>query len=134
MKINIKQYVTKKNITILATVALLITIGTFISKANKDIAETKKQLIESELKANTKSDIEILENKAAMQDKAAKNHLNEIEEYKELIVEHQNKYEESILKERCYKSQINRKIDWLEYNLNYCDNKDNLNQYKIKKY
>lgn len=34
-------------------------------------------------------------------------------------------------KQSCLKEQLNRLVEWLSYNLNYCDNKDNLSKFEV---
>lgn len=131
MKTNNKAF---RIVLILAIVISFILIGMFVSNRINNAAEAKKHIKELTIKVNTKSDIEILESKARLNNNSAKDKIEEIKQLENRIKKLRTEYELSVLTERCVKSQITRKIDWLEYNLNYCDNKDNLKQYKIKKY
>ena len=90
--------------------------------------------IKAEAKANKKSDIELLEFWAKENASSAKQRLEDIAWYKLEITKLQWLYETELLTQRCYEAQIDRKINWLEYNIEYCKDETNLDQYRTKKY
>ncbi len=128
---NLKKYINWIIISLI--VILLIWMSMFILKQNKSIAQANVNIIQLEYDINNKSDIEILENLASKANTSNINYLNKINNYKKTIKKLEIKFETSILKERCFKAQINRKIEWLEYNYNHCKEIKNLNQFRLKK-
>lgn len=82
---------------------------------------------------NTQSDVEILWSNADYARQEADKILSEIEELKAFIVLAEPKYEKQILITVCNKDQINRMINWLEYNTEYCSEESNLELYRTKK-
>lgn len=46
------------------------------------------------------------------------------------IVELESKKQKLELEVVCWKNQMNRLVDWLEYNLGYCQDENNLNKFK----
>lgn len=126
---------TKKNLFIWA-VLILIIIWVCSHQYNKiRILETKKQVLEQQVQKEKtkKSDIEILEQWAKENAVFAKSRLKEIKKYKVEIKKLEALYEEELLTQRCYEAQIERKINWLEYNLNYCKDKKNIQQFRTVK-
>ena len=82
---------------------------------------------------NTQSDVEILWSNADYARQEADKILSEIEELKAFIVLAEPRYEKQILITVCNKDQINRMINWLEYNTEYCSEESNLELYRTKK-
>jgi len=96
-------------------------------KSNKIINELAKE-------SNTLSDVEILEERARKAWESADKILEVIEEAKLLIVKAEPEYEKKLLIKECNLHQINRKVTLEEYNLDYCLNQENLDQFRTKKY
>lgn len=139
--LNTLRRLTRKDyafILLLIVALYFVTIYLLADNARK-INETKITMMEQEqikleAKANKRSDIEILEAKASENADYVKSRLEEIESYKEAIKILEWLYETELLTQRCYESQIDRKINDLEYNLDYCEEEVNLDQFRSKKY
>ena len=122
--------------------AIILTISVAFYHYNlylNNIYTAKIQILEeektqAEAQAKKKSDIELLEFYAAENAAFAKQRLEDITYHKEEITKLQSLYETELLTQRCYEAQIDRKINWLEYNLDYCKDEANLDQYRTKKY
>lgn len=127
IKYTIVPFVKKHYITITIIIVILLIWTSFITEKIGSIKDSY------EAKMSQKSDIETLENVAKNAIKSKNDALLEISKAKKIIEENTIKYEVWILVTRCTKSQINRKIDWLEYSLDYCKDKNNLNTFKEKK-
>ena len=129
-----------KNIKTITAIIVVIIISIFIwntiiknkeATFQKKLKEQQKEI--SELK-NEQSDVEILSEQASIFSKDAKLQLENIDKLKESIKTAESKYEFNILTKRCYETQMDRLINGLEYNLEYCKVKDNLEQFRKKKY
>ena len=118
----------------ISLIAMVITFHSEMNTNNSKVEILKNEKAEAEAKANKKSDIEMLEFYAKENAYFAKDRLKEIAEYKEEITKLEWLYETEVLTQRCYESQIDRKINWLEYNLEYCKDESNLEQFRSKKY
>ena len=131
-----------KIIIIVATTIVFIFVVMYINnyiniqKAKYKLLEEQSSYMIQEAKAQAekKSDIEILEMNAAEMAATSKVRLNDIESLKEEIAKLEKLYEVELLSQRCYESQIDRKINWLEYNIDYCKDENNLVQFRSKKY
>ena len=127
-----------KNLKTITVIIVVIIISIFIwntiiknKEFQKKLKEQQKEI--SELK-NEQSHIEILSEQASIFSKDAKLQLENIDKLKESIKTAESKYEFNILTKRCYETQMDRLINGLEYNLEYCKVKDNLEQFRKKKY
>lgn len=124
-------------IVILLAIAFAIT--TNIREADQEAYDAKLEMKQQEIIdlkeiSNKKSDIEMLEFHAKENAYYAKEKLDSIAGYKAEIINLEEGYETNILFQRCFESQIDRKINGLEYNMEYCKDKDNLDQFRSKKY
>lgn len=52
-----------------------------------------------------------------------------IKDLESLLKNTENKIKTETKKETCLKQQLDRLVEWLEYNLTYCENKDNLSKF-----
>jgi len=124
----IKDFFKKNKISILISLLFIIIIWLAIRNTYLYITIKEKEVI-----INNKSEIEVLEAKAIEANNKSNNHLMIIKKLRKEISNNEKAYELELLRERCIKSQIERKIDWLEYQLNYCDNNKNLEYFRLKK-
>ena len=124
----IKEFFKKNRISILIPLLFIIIIWLAIRNTYLYITIKEKEVI-----INNKSEIEVLEAKAIEANNKSNNHLMIIKKLRKEISNNEKAYELELLRERCIKSQIERKIDWLEYQLNYCDNNKNLEYFRLKK-
>lgn len=124
----IKDFFKKNKISILISLLFIIIIWLAIRNTYLYITIKEKEVI-----INNKSEIEVLEAKAIDANNKSNNHLMIIKKLRKEISNNEKAYELELLRERCIKSQIERKIDWLEYQLNYCDNNKNLDYFRLKK-
>jgi len=124
----IKEFFKKNKISILIPLLFIIIIWLAIRNTYLYITIKEKEVI-----INNKSEIEVLEAKAIDANNKSNNHLMIIKKLRKEISNNEKAYELELLRERCIKSQIERKIDWLEYQLNYCDNNNNLDYFRLKK-
>ena len=124
----IKDFFKKNRISILIPLLFIIIIWLAIRNTYLYITIKEKEVI-----INNKSEIEVLEAKAIEANNKSNNHLMIIKKLRKEISNNEKAYELELLRERCIKSQIERKIDWLEYQLNYCDNNKNLEYFRLKK-
>ena len=92
----------------------------------------KDSIEELETKVNTKSDIEMLDFYASEAKMYSEYRLETIAELKEELKLVEWLYEFEILQVRCYKSQIDRKINWLEYQMDFCKSQENLDTFRKK--
>jgi hypothetical protein len=108
-----------KIIIIVATTIVFIFVVMYINnyiniqKAKYKLLEEQSSYMIQEAKAQAekKSDIEILEMNAAEMAATSKVRLNDIESLKEEIAKLEKLYEVELLSQRCYESQIDRKIN-----------------------
>lgn len=133
------MYNIKKNSKIIIwTVIISIIILVWIHLLNKiAYLEAKKDmLIEESIDLNKeidkKSDIEMLDFYASEAKMFSEHRLETIEELKEELKLVEWLYEFEILQVRCFQFQITRKINWLEYNINYCKDTSNLDAFRKK--
>ena len=102
---------------ILFIVLILLNV---ILEQNKSIELTKQELVKAQSK---KSNTDIIS--STILDKKNKIVLTEKEikelEWRKLQLE---------LEVNCWKNQLDRLIDWLEYNLDYCKDTNNLSKFK----
>lgn len=113
---------------------ILLVITTRYYSQENVVANNNIKIIELQKQLDMKSDIEILEEAALSNARYAKSRLVDIIEYKKAISKLESLYESELLTQRCYESQIDRKINWFEYNINYCKDKLNILKFKSKKY
>jgi len=123
---------TKIIIITILIISILSAFTIYSYQSNKLKAIQKQNLI-LQRKVEKKSDIEILEERAKWNFNNSQKTLQEINHYKEMVKILEPLYEIAILRKRCYEAQIERKINWLEYNLNYCKDENNLEQFRKKK-
>ena len=147
MNIDFKKVVNNATATgLVAIVIVFIWYDIYQSNKELEIANAKielaaseakikaaQELLEAQAKANKNSDIEILEGRARESSEASKDHMKTIEEARALIKSTEPKYETELLRSICYTNQITRKIDWVEYNLEYCKTDSNLEQFRTVK-
>jgi len=105
-----------KNYKLLLFIIIILIIILFFGNSN---IEQQKQI---EI-LNKKSNEEIIIQNIKEKKKSIVNIENEIKE-KELLLELNKK------QDLCLKQQLNRLIEWLEYQMDYCDNKDNLENFQ----
>lgn len=132
MKLSNKDY-----IIIWMVISLVLWIILFDNKTrdnNTKIDSLIEENILLEEKVIKKSDIEMLEFFASESKMFADKHIKDIEDTKIYLKELEELYEIETLQLRCYTTQMNRKISWLEYNIYYCAEDDNLEQFRTKKY
>ena len=129
-----KKYINRKNIIIVVwIITLLIIQGVSLNNSKiKDLAKAQIKIQELENKMKIPSPIEELSIKVWDNNRIAEKHLAEIENLKLEIQEHQGVYEHSLLKKRCYSEQIIRLSEDLETENWYCEDKDNLENYRGK--
>lgn len=130
-----------KNKIIMALIAVgslvIILVSFYISWIINSLKEENVKLelknIDLEEEVNASSDIEILEKRIKLHRLDSEDSLEIISQYELLIKEEQGYYESAILSKVCEETQLNRKLNWLEYNMEYCLNESNLEQYRTKK-
>lgn len=136
-----KEYI-KEHYKVIAIVILLIvlvwtlyvdTIRTNDAKLRLIQQEADRKIDEATAKSKEKSDVEILEFRASESKHYSDEYMEDIEAAKELIKNTEPLYELELLRSKCFTNQISRKIDWLEYNINYCNNDENLKQFRTVK-
>lgn len=101
---------------------------------NAKLGIMQEVLEEAEIKLLIQSDIETLESYARENASLSKWRLEEISKYKDKIIFLEELYEDEVLSQRCFEHQIDRKINWLEYSIEYCNAETNLDQFRTKKY
>lgn len=137
----------KRNIkAILMVVLVIVAVITNISYMLDNQAKEYEEKLEIQNKESIKviddlvklthkqSDIEILGFAANIAATDAKSRLEHIEELKLEIKTQQEIYEFQLLTQRCFEAQIYRMTNNLEYNLEYCKEEVNLEQFRTKKY
>lgn len=137
----------KKNaIAIAITVTIVAILAIFIAdlfddqaaeyKAKLSMQEQESNKVINELAeiSNKQSDIELLGEAANIAATNAKDGLDHIEKLRAEIKSEEKEYEFQLLTQRCFESQIFRMTSNLEYNLEYCKDKANLEQFRTKKY
>jgi len=129
-----KKYINRKNIIIVVWIIILLTLqGISLTNSKiKALAKKEIEIQELEKKMKIPSPIEELSIKVWDNNRIAEKHLAEIENLKLEIQEHQGVYEYSLLKKRCYSEQIIRLSEDLETENWYCEDKDNLENYRGK--
>lgn len=127
IKYTVFPFIKKHYITITIIIVILVIWTSFVTEKISSIKDTY------EAKMSQKSDIEALESMATTAITSRNDAKKEIDKAKKIVEENTIKYEVWTLVSRCAKAQINRKIDWLEYSLDYCKDKNNLNTFKEKK-
>jgi len=113
------------------TIVILSIVSIYMIYNMLTIERAKVKLLNNQVV--TLSDIEILERWANKNATSAKTRLYNIDELKQTIWSLEKMYEKETLTKRCYESQIDRKINWLEYNVKYCELPENLEQFRSKK-
>jgi len=121
MKLTNKQY----TLIIIISAILLISYVSFATYRNHKI-ELQKRDLQIEALEKQKSQIEIL---SANADKFRKLSNNNIKEIENLQIE----YELNTLTFRCYQNQVLRLTENEVVNNEFCNKKENLEQYKVKK-
>lgn len=118
--------------SIVLIILILIGLAYVQSKFNTELAlrESKIELLEEKVKEQ--SLIEIFGQKANDLQNEADVNLAEIEHLKLQITSAEEVYEMNILKKRCYQDQIKRMTENMEVDKNFCENIDNLENYKKK--
>lgn len=124
---------------ILLVISLLLTGALFVSSNKVDRANAKTTLAQQEAdkykaKSESKSDVELLDEQAQVARLASERKLEEINKLEAAIKTERKLYEEYVLTHRCATNQLKRKAEWLEYNTNYCEDKNNLSQFKTVKH
>lgn len=118
--------------------SLFLMINALISEKNNNelqVTEYEKQIDSISKQRDKQSDIEILWSKADYARQDAEEYLADINEAKELIKTLEPQYELSLLRVRCNKSQIERMINGIEYNVDFCQEETNLESFReTKKY
>jgi len=126
------KYITKRDIAIITIAGILILIQA-ISLTNSKIKALAKQDIKIEQLQKEKaklSPIEELSIKVWNNNRIAEKHLLEIDNLRLQTIEHQGVYEYSLLKKRCYTEQMNRLSQDLESENWFCENDENLENYR----
>lgn len=118
--------------TIISLWLIIIYVSSKMNMYEAKLSMAIEQREEAKTKAATKSDIELLEFYAQENANFAKERLKDIEYHRQEILTLQDLYEFEILGKRCFEAQISRKINWLEYNLEYCKDESNLDQYRTE--
>lgn len=118
-----------KIIFILSTMFLLLlilSINNYLNQQNKiQILNSKIKILNNELlqEKNNIPDETIISN--TIKDLNNKINLsNKTIEETEKLLKHYN------VSKKCWINQMNRLIEWLEYNLNYCNDTNNLNNFQ----
>lgn len=104
-----------------------------IDSYEKEVIQANARITELEIEKQEKSDIEKLEELAKESADNAKNSLTKIEEIQKIVDTERINYENNTLRQRCYSEQISRKINWLEYNIDYCKDNSVLENFRVKK-
>ena len=81
---------------------------------------------------NTKSDIEILTADLLSTREHKQNMVKNIDNLKNTIKVVEEDLRLTRLKDRCLEAQVNRLLSSVEYNINYCEKKENLEQFSKK--
>jgi len=127
------------SMALLVVIILVLTIviwsmnRTYKAKVALVEQESQETINSLEEKVLEKSDIEMLEFLYSEANYYAEWYLDNIDDWKQLIKEEEVRYEHEILSRECYGSQMDRKVNWLEYNIEYCLDKENLEQFRTKK-
>lgn len=143
MKLNIdfNKVFTKRNLVI---ALIILVLGYGYSEWNNYTAEqtAKLELIqqeaeakiaEAEANANKKSSIELLEAMGRASKELSNEHMSTIQRAKETIAKTEPLYEQELLRSKCFTNQIERKIDGLEFSIEYCNIDENLEQFRSVK-
>lgn len=104
-----------------------------IDSYEKEVIQANAKITKLEIEKQEKSDIEKLEELAKESADNAKNSLTKIEEIQKTVDTERINYENNTLRQRCYSEQISRKINWLEYNIDYCKDNSVLENFRVKK-
>lgn len=123
----------------LLIISVLLTGALYVSSNRVDTANAKTTLAQQEAdkykaKSESKSDVEVLDEQAQVSRLASERKLEEINKLEASIKTERKLYEEYVLTNRCATNQLKRKAEWLEYNIKYCTDTNNLSQFKTKKY
>lgn len=117
-----KQFIIENKITIISAVVwvlLFISAGYIVLEQNKAIELAKQELLKEQSKQSSADIISttILDKK------------NTIVVTEANIQELESKKRKLELEVTCWKNQMNRLVDWLEYNLEYCNDENNLTKF-----
>ena len=118
-----KQFIKENKAMVIAWLVLtllFVSFGYITIEQNKAIDLAKKELF---MVKNTKHSSEIISE--TILDK--KNNIKVTETNIKILEEKKNKLE---LEVTCWKNQMNRLVDGLEYNLDYCKDETNLSKFK----
>lgn len=128
----------KENIINIIIICVTITLVALLYAQNisftKKLEEQEQKTIILEEVAKQQSDIEILWEAANVAATDAKSRLEVIEGLKIQLKTQEEAYEYQLLTQKCFESQIYRLTGNLEYNLEYCKDWANLEQFRTKKY
>ena len=119
-------------VTVIIITMVWIYLNNIITTLETKNTIFKDSIEELETKVNTKSDIEMLDFYASESKMYSEYRLETIAELKEELKLVEWLYEFEILQVRCYKSQIDRKINWLEYQMDFCKSQENLDTFRKK--
>ncbi len=118
-----------KKYYIAITIILIIFIISFSFITEK--IQTQRAYYEQKLTVS--SDIEKLEKIAKEAVKQSNISIWKIKTLENKIKQENQIYEKNLLISRCIEQQINRKIKWKEYSIDYCNDSVNLEQFRSKK-
>ncbi len=120
------------DISIIVVLLFILILIWLISSNNTKIKNQEITQLKEEVKKQ--SDIEILWQSAYEANINAISELEEIEILKADLKLKEENYEKNLLTKKCIESQILRMTDNLEYSLDYCKDKNNIEQFRTKKY
>ena len=118
-----KKFIMENKTTIIFIVVwvlLFVSAGYIVIKQNRDIELAKQELLNEK---NKQSSADVIS--TTILDK--KNTIVVTETNIQVLESKKRKLE---LEVSCWKNQMNRLVDWLEYNLEYCKYENNLTKFK----
>ena len=124
-----------KKVLLLMSFLIVIYLNNLsIKKDFENVLNNKDEVIKNlKIESSKKTDIEFFWWLADEHWKKAESILNDINSLKSKIWELESNYEIETLKKNCFKDQVNRMIDKLDYSKDFCEEPQNLEKYKIVK-
>lgn len=123
MSNTMKQYIIENKTTIISIVVcllLFVSVWYKVLEQNNAIKLAKQELLKEQSKPSA---ADIITNTILYKK-------NTIVVTEVSIQELESKKRKLELEVTCWKNQMNRLVDWLEYNLEYCKDENNLNKFK----
>ncbi len=99
-------------------------------KAHQERLEEARRDLEKE--KYKKSEIEKIENLIEELNSIADMKEKEISEARDLVREKTEEYETTLLKSRCANEQLTLKVNWKEYNIKQCEDREFIQRYRKK--